>query len=276
MMQIPRSGIAAASRDLNVVSNNLANALTTGFKKSHSLFVDVVSEGTGTGPGVGTQNGTMMNEVKKSMSQGSLTNTASSLDLALTGEGFFVFGDPKASPGGDPMYTYSRSGKLSMDATGTVTDISGAPLMGLPVSSNGVIGTAPQPLNLTAAAKGNIANIQTITVDANGIISLQLSDGSKTQAGAVAVASFRNEQGLTSASGSKWQESDDSGPPEFSAANRNGLAKVNQGSLEDSNVDLTGEMLHMITAQQAYNGNARALQTSSEMLRSAIETLAHS
>ncbi len=275
MMQIPRSGIAAASRDLNVVSNNLANALTTGFKKSHSLFVDVVSEGSGTGPGVGTQNGTMMSEVKKSLSQGSLTTTSSSLDLALMGEGFFVFGDPKASPGNDPIYTYSRSGKLSMDANGTITDISGAPLMGLPVSSNGVVGTNPQPLNLTAAAKGNIGNITSIQIDNNGVISLNLNDGSQTKAGAVALASFLNEQALTSASGSKWQASDQSGPPEFSAANRNGLGKVNQGSLEDSNVDLTGEMLHMISAQQAYNGNARALQTSSEMLRSAIETLAH-
>jgi len=275
MMQIPRSGIAAASRDLSVVSNNLANAMTTGFKKSQSLFVDVVSEGTGTGPGVGTQNGTMTSEVKKSLSQGSLMNTNSSLDLALTGEGFFVFGDPKAVPGEDPLYTYSRSGKLSMDATGNVVDTSGSPLMGLPVSSNGVIGTAPQPINLTAAAKGNLANIQSILINANGVINLQLNDGTSTRAAAVALATFPNSQGLTAASGSKWKDSDLSGAPEFSAANRNGLAKVNQGSLEDSNVDLTGEMLHMISAQQAYNGNARALQTSSEMLRSAIETLAH-
>jgi flagellar hook protein FlgE len=274
MMQIPRSGIAAASRDLSVVSNNLANALTTGFKKSHAMFTDVVSEGTGTGPGVGSQNGTMLNEVTRNMSQGAIASTGSSLDLALTGGGFFTFGDPKAS-GGDPIYTYSRSGKMNMDSSGAITDTSGAPLMGLSVSSNGVVGSTPQPINLISAAKGNLTNIQSISIDANGVINLQLTDGSQSKAGAVALAGFRNEQGLTAASGSKWQETENSGPPEFSGANRNGLGKINQGSLEDSNVDMTGEMLHMISAQQSYNGNARALQTSSEMLRSAIETLAH-
>jgi flagellar hook-basal body protein len=106
------------------------------------------------------------------------------------------------------------------------------------------------------------------------LVSVQLADGRNVKVASVALANFPNEMGLKQIGGSTLTETETSGTPEFSKASYNGTGEIKQGALEGANVDMTNEMLHMIQAQQAYNGNARALQTSSEMLRSAIETLA--
>jgi flagellar hook protein FlgE len=99
------------------------------------------------------------------------------------------------------------------------------------------------------------------------------TNGVVTPIGVLAIAHFNNEDGLKSQGGAAFLETDESGPAILGRANTNGLGSVQQGALEDANVDMTAEMLRMIRAQQAYNGNARALQTGSEMLRSAIENL---
>lgn len=272
MMKTSLSGITAASRDLSAISNNLANALTNGFKRSTAQFNDVMGSSASERPGADIGLGALTIGIRRNQTQGTIETTDNALDLAINGDGYFTFREPNTE--GEPMYVYSRSGKLTIGNDGNLTDQNGRLLMGLGVSANGtVISTAPTPIDLKMAAGGNLNNVASLTIDAKGVITMTRTDGLQKTVAAVALAHFTNPEALKSQTGSVLSESDQSGPADFKSAGIQGMGNIQQGALEGSNVDLTGEMLHMIQAQQAYNGNARALQTSSEMLRSAIENL---
>jgi flagellar hook protein FlgE len=266
MMKTALTGVMSASRDLSVISNNLANAMTVGFKRSTSQFVDVMGLSQNDQPGVNIGQGAMTQVVRRSDSQGIVRTTNSALDLALVGPGHFTFGE--AGPtNGEASYIYSRSGQLQITPAGLLVDRnSGRPLMA-------ISGGKPQPINLTSASNGNLAGIQSLAIDTKGVISISKLDGTITPVGTLAISRFINEDGLKNQGGSAFTETDDSGPVELGRAGINGVGSIQQGALEEANVDMTAEMLRMIQAQQAYNGNARALQTGSEMLRSSIETL---
>ena len=266
MMKTALTGVMSASRDLSVISNNLANAMTVGFKRSTSQFVDVMGLSQNDRPGVDIGQGSLTQVVRRSDSQGNIRTTDSALDLALVGPGHFTFGE--AGPAnGETSYIYSRSGQLQITPSGQLVDRnSGRPLMAL-------TGGKPQPINVTAATNGDLAGIQSLSIDTKGVISVSKLDGTITPVATLAIGRFTNEDGLKNQGGAAFTETDESGPVEIGRAGMNGFGVVRQGSLEDANVDMTAEMLRMIQAQQAYNGNARALQTGSEMLRSSIETL---
>jgi len=266
MMKTALTGVMSASRDLSVISNNLANAMTVGFKRSTSQFVDVMGLSQNDRPGVDIGQGAMTQVVRRSDSQGTIKTTDSALDLALMGPGHFTFGEVGPA-NGEASFIYSRSGQLQLTASGQLVDRnSGRPLMALS-------GGKPQPINLTAATNGNLATIQSLSIDTKGVISIAKLDGTVTPVATLAIGRFINEDGLRNQGGAAFTETDDSGPVELGRAGTNGLGTIRQGALEEANVDMTAEMLRMIQAQQAYNGNARALQTGSEMLRSSIETL---
>ena len=270
MNQTALTGVMSASRDLSVISNNLANAMTVGFKRSTSQFVDVIGTNPSERPGVTVGQGTLQQSIRRTETQGDLKTTQSALDLAIMGAGLFTFGDPNATPGADPIYSYSRAGQLKLASNGDLTDSAGRQLLGLSLSG----GSNPKPINLLAASNGDLSKIGGISLDSKGVISVLRNDGVQTKVATVALARFTNEDGLKNLGGSIVGETDLSGPAQFSGPNTNGMGDVKQGALEQGNVDMTAELLRMIQAQQAYNGNARALQTGSEMLRSAIETLA--
>jgi len=255
-MQISYSGVMAASRDLSVVSNNLANAMTTGFKRSSSNFLEA--------------NGLDGANVIVSDKQGGLKVTQSGFDFALTGQGRFVFGEADPAAGIDQGLSYSRAGQLKLGTNGNLIDNSGRPLMGLTLNGGGT----PKAINILPAVDGDISKLSSISVDVRGVVSVVNSKGVTTKVAAIAVARFSNEAGLRSAGNSQVVETDRSGPAILSTAGANGTGEIRQGILEESNVDLTQEMLRMIQLQQGYNANSRGLQTSSEMLRSTIETLA--
>ena len=271
MMKTALTGVMSASRDLSVISNNLANAMTVGFKRSTSQFVDVAGLSQNDIPGVDIGQGAMTEVVRRSDSQGNVRNTYSALDLAIVGPGHFTFGDTASttstSSTTEPTYFYSRAGQLQITPTGQLVDKSnGRPLMGL-------LGGKPQPINVADGANGDLSQVQTISVDTKGQLSVTRTDGTVKQIATLAIAHFNNEDGLKNQGGSSFTETDESGPAQLSRASTNGIGSIQQGALEDANVDIASEMLRMIKAQQAYNGNARALQTGSEMLRSSIETL---
>ena len=270
MNQTALTGVMSASRDLSVISNNLANAMTVGFKRSTSQFVDVIGTNPSERPGITVGQGTLQQSVRRTETQGDLKTTQSALDLAITGPGLFTYGDPNTTPGQDPTYSYSRAAQLKIATNGDITDGAGRPLMGVSVAG----GSNPKPINILAASNGDLSKIAGIGLDGKGVISVTRNDGVTTQVAAVALARFTNEDGLKNLGGSMVGETDLSGPAQIGAPSKQGMGDVKQGALEQGNVDMTAELLRMIQAQQAYNGNARALQTGSEMLRSAIETLA--
>jgi flagellar hook protein FlgE len=273
MIKTSLTGVMAASRDLSVISNNLANSMTTGFKRSLAQFTDIGASSAAGREGAQAGNGALAQDIRRSVEQGPIMTTDAKLDVAVAGMGYLTFGDANAQPGQETSMTYSRAGKLTLDKSGRIVDASGAPLMGFSVLSGNGVGGQLQPINLSTAAGGNLANVQGVEIDSKGVVTVQLASGRTVRAAAIALATFRNDNGLKSIGGAKLQETDASGPADVQAAGRNGMGEVKQGALEGANVDLTAELMRMVQAQQAYNGNARALQTNSEMLRSSIETL---
>lgn len=256
MFQNSLSGVMAASRDLGVVSNNLSNAMSVGFKRSTSQFL--------------TTSGFEAASVSISESQGPLKATQSALDFALEGSGHFVFKDPNALPGVDASLVYSRAGQLKVSPEGYLIDAAGRQLMGLPSPNS----TTPIEINLQKIPGLDLSKISSITVDPSGALNILSTNGVTTKAGTLAVARFPNEQGLRAQGGSTVIETDRSGPPLFTRPGANGAGLLKQGMLEQANVDITVELLRMIQLQQAYNANSRALQTSSEIYRSTTETIA--
>ena len=256
MLQTSLSGVMAASRDMSVVSNNLANAMSVGFKRSTSQFL--------------TTAGFEASSVRVSETQGPMKATQSSMDFAIEGNGHFVFKDPNALPGVDASLVYSRAAQLKMSPDGNLVDSEGRQLMGLPSPNS----TTPIEINLQKIPGIDIAKISSITVDASGALSILSSNGVTTKAGNLAIARFPNEDGLRGQGGSSFIETYRSGAPLFTRPGANGAGALKQGMLEQANVDITVELLRMIQLQQAYNANSRALQTTSEIYRSTTETIA--
>ena len=274
MMRTSLTGLVGASRDLSVVSNNLANAKTVGFKRSVAQFTDVMASSASARPGTEARHGALTNDIRRSTAQGSLSDTGSSLDLAILGGGLFAFQQPSAE--GEADISYSRAGRLTMNAAGDIVDNSGAQLLGFGLVGTGtsaMVTDQPKPLNILSAVGGDATKIRSISVAPNGVINVTTNTGTLVPVGAVAVASFTNETALASAGSAKLKITEQSGPATYHQPTRDGMGDIKQGSVEEANVDISAEMLRMIQAQQAYNGNARALQTGSEMLRSAVETL---
>lgn len=256
MFQNSLSGVMAASRDLGVVSNNLANAMSVGFKRSTSQFL--------------TTTGFEAAAVRISETQGPLKATQSALDFALTGNGHFVFKDPNALPGVDASLVYSRAAQLKLSPDGNLVDSAGHQLMGLTTPNS----TTPIEINLQKIPGLDVSKISSITVDTTGALNILSTNGVTTRAGTVAIARFPNEQGLRAQGASNVIETERSGAPIFTHPGTNGAGVLKQGMLEEANVDITVELLRMIQLQQAYNANSRALQTSSEIYRSTTETIA--
>jgi flagellar hook protein FlgE len=272
MLRIPLTGLMAASKDLSAVSNNLANASTTGFKKSSAEFGDIMASAMEGRPGVDAGLGANTIDVKRSTEQGSFQQTGNSLDLALQGGGYFVFGDSLTTQG-EANLSYSRAGSLTLNPQGYLVDQGGAPVMGNTVLAGGLVGANLQPINLFSGLT-DPTQINSISVDNSGIVSVTTADGTTKQVASLALARFENEDGLQDNGNSKFSPTGSSGAALYGRAGTDGFATVSAGNLENSNVDVTSELLRMIQDQQAYNGNSRALQTGSDMIRSLTEQMA--
>jgi len=271
MLRTPLTGLTAASKQLSVISNNLANASTVGFKKSMAQFGDLIGESADTRPGSEAGKGVMTIVTRRSVEQGGMKQTAGSLDIALQGEGYLVFGDA-ANPSATGDLSYSRAGNLTMKPDGMLVDQSGAPLMGNQALSGTLQNPNIQPINILNAVGGDPAKVGAITIDQQGLITVTNAvDGTVNKVAYVALARFENDNGLTAIGNTKFTTSPDSGAAQYGRGGLDSFGLVTQGDLEQSNVDITNELLNMISAQQAYNGNSRALQTGSEMLRTIAE-----
>lgn len=405
------SGLNAASRNLDVIGNNIANANTTGFKGSRSEFADIVASSIGAAGGSNAGIGVEVAAVAQQFSQGNITVTGNNLDVAINGGGFFRLQQPDGSP------AYTRAGNFKLDTSGDLVTNSGAKVMGFKVDGTTGAGTSePVPLsfptgapiqakqtanitaaiNLDARAKdaastvpptprstyGTSVNVYdsqgvavpvnlyfvktatantwdvydklddptatppvvatsvgTVAFDANGKydptastspltvtvdpsvanpnnppapwpVTIDLSSttqfGSKfsvadlTQDGyasgeltginisndgmvmasysngvtraeaQVALANFRNPQGLAPVGGNNWVETNTSGAPVIGKPGTGNLGNLRAGALEDSNVDLTADLVNMMTAQRAYQANAQTIKTQDQIMSTLV------
>jgi flagellar basal-body rod protein FlgG len=249
---ISKTGMEAQQMQLDVISNNLANVSTNGFKKSHAVFEDLMYQnlrqvGTNTSEQstlpTGLQVGLGVRAVatSRSFAQGNLQQTSNNLDIAIQGNGFFQLTMPDGTIG------YTRDGAFQIDNQGRMVNSGGLPLSG------GI--TVP-------------ANATGISVAPDGTVSASIPGSTAPQAiGTIALASFINPPGLEPKGQNIYAESAASGQPNAGTAGANGLGTLMQGFVETSNVNVVQELVTMIQTQRAYEMNSKAIQTSDQMLQ---------
>jgi len=247
-----KTGLDAQQTRMAVVSNNLANVNTTGFKKSRAVFEDLLyqnvrqvggatSQDTQAPSGLSLGTGVRVVATEKTYTQGSLNQTGNALDLAISGRGFFQVLLP------DGTLAYTRAGDFQMNNQGQL------------VTSSGY---AVQPgINIPQGA-------QSITVGNDGVVSVLLAGASApTQVGQVQLADFVNPAGLQPRGENLLVESASSGSAQTGNPGLSGLGTLNQGMVESSNVNVVEEMVNMIETQRAYEMNTKAIQTTDQMLQ---------
>ncbi|MCP3384431.1 MULTISPECIES: flagellar basal-body rod protein FlgG [Bradyrhizobium] len=248
------TGMAAQELNVQVISNNIANLRTTGFKKQTAAFQDLIYEhvrrvgaqasdqGTILPVGVDIGGGVKTVGTPRSMTQGTLSQTGNDLDLAMSGEGFFKILMP------DGTYQYTRDGTFQMDNQGRVVTAQGNPV---------------QP---TITIPNNASGI---TVNEQGQVSVTLpGSSSNTILGQIGVTRFINKAGLQPVGSNQFTETTSSGAPQDGTANSEGYGKITQGSLEQANVDVVSEMSDLIAAQRAYEMNAKVISAADQMMQS--------
>jgi len=402
------SGLTAASTDLDVTANNVANADTTGFKSSRAEFADLFTQGSASLNGTVTGEGVRVDDTAQQFTQGDINTTSSNLDLAISGNGFFTLQDASG-------VVYSRNGEFSEDKNGNVVNATGQALQVYPPTANGGFNTgtttdlnlqtaesAPQstttaavtlnlPANstvptdyaadgfvatdpntynqststtvydslgqahtatlyftqgattantstwhvnmtidgnavtatpgtltfnnqgaITPAGSGQIAftgytptdgasamamnfnfgtstqfggafgvtaitqngystgELSTVAISSSGIVSAVYTNGRSTQLGQLAMANFPNPQGLEQLGNTNWAQTYSSGSVVMGTAGGAGFGTVQSGALESSNVDLTTELVNMITAQRAFESNAQVVTTANQLSQTVI------
>lgn len=249
------TGMLAQQLNIDVLSNNIANMNTTGFKRSRAEFQDLLYQniervganssdaGTVTPSGIQVGAGVRTAGVYRISDQGSLQNTGNQYDIAINGKGFFRIQLP------DGQDAYTRAGSFQVDQNGQLVTPEGY---------------AVQPaVNIPA---GTID----ITINEQGQINAKLDGQPAPQnVGQFDIAIFPNEGGLEAIGGNLYLESQASGAANLSTPGQDGFGTVFQGFLENSNVNAVGEITAMISAQRAYDLNSKVIQTADEMLQSA-------
>ena len=248
------TGMNVHQANLDVISNNIANVNTNGYKKSRADFQDlmyqtlrlqgVTSEGGNQIPtGIQIGHGAMLAAVQKVFLQGDYQMTGNELDLAIEGNGFLQI----TLPSGDKAYT--RAGALKRNSEGRVVTSDGYPL---------------EP-NITIPQ-----NTINVSIEADGTVSAQVQ-GQTTpqQIGTIELATFQNLAGLKAMGKSLFLETEASGTPVVGRPGENGMGTTLQGYIEMSNVNVMQEMINLIIGQRAYEINTKAIQAADEMLQMA-------
>ena len=249
---IAKTGLDAQQTQMDVISNNLANVSTSGFKRSRAVFEDLLYQNIRQ-PGAassqqtqlpsGLQIGTGVRPVatERIHSQGNLQLTSNSKDMAILGDGFFQVMMP------DGTTAYTRDGSFQTDNQGQMVTSSG-----FPIQTAIVI-----PANATA-----------ISISRDGIVSVTVpGTTAQTEVGSLQLATFINPAGLESKGENLYVETTASGNPTTNNPGTNGAGYVKQNYVETSNVNVVEEMVNMIQTQRAYEINSKAITTSDQMLQ---------
>jgi len=249
MISVIRSGLAGVSQEIAVISNNIANANSVGFKKSMASFNDVYSEQVGLRPGVSSGLGISLTDPRRMHSQGSLKETGDALDLGIVGSGMFLL-DTRESAG---VLTYSRAGSFTVNSQGFVVNSENISL--LDKNQNPI----KLPFNVSVDGKA-AQKLTNVKVEPDGKIKASYGTSEFLTIGQVALAKFANETRLQSTGIGNFIETPESGTATVGNPKELGFGLIQGGSLENSNTDISTELVRLIRAQQAFNGNAKMLE----------------
>ncbi|ENM0759582.1 flagellar basal-body rod protein FlgG [Proteus mirabilis] len=249
---IAKTGLDAQQTNMDVISNNLANVSTNGFKRQRAVFEDLLyqtirqpgamtSEQTNASSGLQIGTGVRPVATERLHSQGNLAQTNGTRDVAIKGQGFFHVQLP------DGTDAYTRDGSFQMDQNGQLVTSSGfqiVPAIILPETAKKVM------------------------VGRDGIVSVEI-EGSPApqQVGQLTLTTFINDSGLESVGENLYLETASSGAPTENAPGINGAGLLYQGYVETSNVNVAEELVNMIQTQRAYEINSKAISTSDQMLQ---------
>ncbi|MCD8544874.1 MAG: flagellar basal-body rod protein FlgG [Sulfurospirillum cavolei] len=246
------TGMVAQQLQIDTTSNNISNVNTIAYKKQRAEFADLMYQtmtyaGTSTSTtsssptGIEVGLGSRPTAIAKQFTQGNFKETGNSLDLAITGNGFFQIQLPDGTTG------YTRNGSFKLDADGNVVNSDGYKLLPELVI----------PEDTTE-----------ITIGVDGLVSvLQAGNTATTEIGQLELANFINPAGLHSLGDNNYINTSASGDPIVSTPGLNGLGQTRQNFVEMSNVELVDEMTDLIIGQRAYEANSKVITTSDEMLK---------
>jgi flagellar basal-body rod protein FlgG len=262
MYGIIRSGMSTAMHEIAVVSNNIANSGSTGFKKSDVSFNDIYGSATpDTVARTQAGFGSAIAGTRRNDGQGAIVDRAGALNLAIVGPGMLTVSPPgaDATPSGNLFYT--RSGELTIDKDGYLKTSDGAYVQGTGTGAEtpGTLSALQIPFN-----EGEEA-LTGLEITTSGLISATYGS-SIIERGTLALATFANQGALKNVGSARFAETTYSGQPTFGIAGQSGFGTLQAGALEGSNVDITQEMTVMIRAQQQFSGSARVLQANSDMV----------
>jgi len=246
------TGMAAQELNVQVISNNIANMRTTGYKRQRAEFQDLLYEhvrrvgsqtsdqGTILPVGIELGSGVKTVATPRVMSQGGLLPTEKKLDVAIRGEGFFKVTLP------DGRTAYTRDGSFELDAQGRLVTAQGyviQPGLTLPQNSTG------------------------ITINAQGQLSVTVTGSTTpTQIGQIELAQFINKAGLQAVGDNLYLETPASGTAQSGTPGADGFGDLQQGNLEQANVEAVKEISDLIAAQRAYEMNAKVITAADQML----------
>jgi flagellar basal-body rod protein FlgG len=246
------TGMMAQELNVQVISNNIANMRTTGYKRQRAEFQDLLYEhvsrvGTQTSAqgnilpaGIELGSGVKTVGTPRLMTQGALAQTGKDYDVAIRGEGFFKIEMP------DGRTAYTRDGSFEIDAQGRLVTAQGN------VVQPGI--TIPQ-------------NASSVAINAQGQVSVTLAGSTvPTQIGQLELAIFVNKAGLEGIGDNLFLETPASGTPQNGTPASNGFGNLQQGNLEQSNVEAVSEISDLIAAQRAYEMNAKVISAADQML----------
>lgn len=256
-LYIASTGMAAQERNVEVISNNIANMRTTGYKRQRAEFQDLLYQsyrrsgastsenGTQVPVGIEIGSGVRLSATARVMSQGSASITEKELDLAINGEGFFMVTLP------DGRMAYTRDGTFERDATGMMVTTDGYQV------EPGII----IPADATS-----------VSISRDGIVEGFLNGATEpVQLGQIQMARFVNKGGLESMGDNLFLETASSGEAQVGLPGQEGMGSLLQGYLESANVNAVTEMADLISAQRAYEMNARVISGADQMMQATAQ-----
>lgn len=265
------SGLRNAQTSLGVISHNIANAETGGFKKSRVEFSDIVAGSAYSNPKMIVGIGSTVAAINQNFAIGPVEQTGSALDLAIAGDGFFEI---QHGVTGETMYT--RNGAFTTDDAGFIHDGSNNRLQifapPTPPATTIDPTTAPRidaqlPQVNTATPPAAFAGV---SIAGDGTVTASYADGTNTVIGRAALANFTSPGGLRQVGSSNWTTTGLSGSPEYGLPSEGNYGELMSGALERSNVDLAEELVGLITAQRYFQANAKAIDTATQLSQTVL------
>ncbi len=251
VLSIAATGMSAQQMNVEVIAHNIANSNTTGFKRSRAEFSDLlyqierssstptVDDGTVVPEGAELGLGARLTSIRSINIQGPISNTGNQLDVAINGEGYFQVRNL------DGNIAYTRAGTFNTDSNGLIVNGDGLPL--------------DPPITVPTDTVG-------IVISKTGEVFARTAGGStETSIGQISLAGFANPAGLHALGGNLFQVTEASGPATVANPGTSPMGVLEQGYLEESNVDPVQEITELISAQRAYELNSKVIQAADEM-----------